>query len=419
MAAIAVSVLRGSTTTIGRLVAVAADPLPHDGVGDAEVRADQHDDVGLLEVRVGVRRRVEAEGLLVGRDRGGHALAGVAVAVDHAHAELGQRAQQRHLLGDDLAGAQQGHDVGAVLVLDRLEARGPGCRCATVQETGSSLPRRLRSSGTVARSATAAASAPPSPWGRPCRGSRVVGAGAQVDRRPVLEVHVRGRSRSSRSRTPRWWSGRAQPGGHLAQAETPGRQQQLAGERTVRRRAASRQQVAEAASRLIASAPGMREAGAAWKNSRARAARPRAGSQDDRPAPPGDAPRPGRHPARAARAGSSSPPSRAAQKAGHGRSAAVAHHEPGDPLGDGVLPVRAGGATPPPRPASFARRSPASADQQQRRAGAPARLGACASEAGADLDQRVGGGQTEQRRGAEELRTPVPGPAQWARRVAA
>ena len=69
---------------------------------------------------VGVRRRVEAERLLVGDDRGGHALPRVAVAVDHAHAELGQRAQQRHLLGGDLAGAEKRDRLRAVLGLNLL-----------------------------------------------------------------------------------------------------------------------------------------------------------------------------------------------------------------------------------------------------------------------------------------------------------
>ena len=84
-------------------------------MGDAQVRADEHEHVGLLEVGVGVRRRVEAERLLVGDDRRGHALPRVAVAVHHAHAELGERAEERHLLGRHLAGAEEGDRLGPVL----------------------------------------------------------------------------------------------------------------------------------------------------------------------------------------------------------------------------------------------------------------------------------------------------------------
>ena len=80
-----------------------------------EVRADQDDAVRLLEVLIRVRRGVEPERLLVGDDGRGHALAGVAVAVDHPHAELRDRAEQRHLLGRDLARAQEGDRLGAVL----------------------------------------------------------------------------------------------------------------------------------------------------------------------------------------------------------------------------------------------------------------------------------------------------------------
>ena len=84
----AVSVLRGSMTTISGLVLVAEDPLPKDRVRNAEVGSDQHDHVGFFEIGVGIGRGVEAERLFVGGDGGGHALAGIAVAMDHPHAEL-------------------------------------------------------------------------------------------------------------------------------------------------------------------------------------------------------------------------------------------------------------------------------------------------------------------------------------------
>ena len=105
-----------------RVVRVRRDAVPHDRVGHAEVGADEDDHVGRLEVGVGVGRRVEPERLLVGDDGRRHALAGVAVAVLGAHAELGQRAEQRHLLGRDLAGRDERDRVGAVLGLDRLHA---------------------------------------------------------------------------------------------------------------------------------------------------------------------------------------------------------------------------------------------------------------------------------------------------------
>ncbi len=90
------------------MVRVAVDALPEDRVGDAWVGADQEDAVGFLQVLVGVRRRIKPEALLVGDDGRGHALPRVPVAVDHAHPELRERAEQGHLLGGDLPGAEEG-----------------------------------------------------------------------------------------------------------------------------------------------------------------------------------------------------------------------------------------------------------------------------------------------------------------------
>ena len=63
---------------------------------------DEDNDVGFLEIRVGVRGRVEAERLLVGDVRGGHALARVAIAMDETHSKFEERPEQRHLLRRNL-----------------------------------------------------------------------------------------------------------------------------------------------------------------------------------------------------------------------------------------------------------------------------------------------------------------------------
>ena len=80
------------------IVFIALDALPHDRMSDAEIRTDQDDHIRLLEIGVGVRRRVEPEGFLVGRNRSGHALAGIAIAVDHPHAELSRALRGRRVL---------------------------------------------------------------------------------------------------------------------------------------------------------------------------------------------------------------------------------------------------------------------------------------------------------------------------------
>ena len=143
MAAIDVSVARGSMTTISGLMRIAHHPLPEDRMGDAQIAADEHDDVRLFEVGVRVRRRVEAERLLVGDDGRGHALPRVAVAVQHAHAELGERAEQGHFLGDDLAGAQEGDRVRAVLCSGSPSCDRRTCGAPRPSSTGSQLAGRV------------------------------------------------------------------------------------------------------------------------------------------------------------------------------------------------------------------------------------------------------------------------------------
>ena len=101
-----------------RLMRIAQHPLPHDRMGDAQVRADQHNYVRLFKVGVGVRRRVEAERLLVGDHGRGHALARVPVAVNHADAEFRQCAEKGHLFAGDLPRAQEGDRLGAVSALN-------------------------------------------------------------------------------------------------------------------------------------------------------------------------------------------------------------------------------------------------------------------------------------------------------------
>ena len=142
-------------------VRVLADALPHDRVRDAEVGADEHHHVRLLEVGVGVGRGVEAERLLVRDDRGRHALARVAVAVEHPHPELRERAQERQLLGGNLPGAQERDRLrvraSRWMALKRVDHRAerlvPASRhqlAARVAQQRASSPGRWRASGVSA-----------------------------------------------------------------------------------------------------------------------------------------------------------------------------------------------------------------------------------------------------------------------------
>jgi hypothetical protein len=60
---------------------VPTDPLPHDRMRNARIRAHKDQHIGFFKILVGVRRRVEPERLFVSRRRRGHALTRVAVAM--------------------------------------------------------------------------------------------------------------------------------------------------------------------------------------------------------------------------------------------------------------------------------------------------------------------------------------------------
>jgi hypothetical protein len=109
-----------------RRVFVHHHALPHDGVRDGRIGPDKDQAVGVLEIGVGVGRRVEAERLFISDGRRGHALAGVAVEMQRAHAEFKEGPEKRHFLGRDLAGGETRHAVRAVCGLDGLKARREG-----------------------------------------------------------------------------------------------------------------------------------------------------------------------------------------------------------------------------------------------------------------------------------------------------
>ena len=75
----------------------------------------------MLKIVVAAGRAVGAEGALVAGYRRGHAQGGIAAVVFAADHSPGQLAQGVELLGEDLAGADYGHRIAAVLLLDALE----------------------------------------------------------------------------------------------------------------------------------------------------------------------------------------------------------------------------------------------------------------------------------------------------------
>ncbi len=97
--------------------------FPQDWMRNTEIAADQENEVGLFEVAIRERRRIEAERFLVGGRGRRHALPCVAVSVQNAHAEFGQCTEEGEFLGDDLSCAQPGQRFGAVAFLNVFEAR--------------------------------------------------------------------------------------------------------------------------------------------------------------------------------------------------------------------------------------------------------------------------------------------------------
>src|SRR5258706_10185210 len=115
------------------------DPLPHDGVGYAEIGPDEHDDIRLLEICVSIWRRVKAEGLFVSGNRGSHALTGVAVAMDHTHPEFRERTEEGQFFINDLASAKPGDGFRAepaLQVFETLAKNNHGALPIARQEIG-------------------------------------------------------------------------------------------------------------------------------------------------------------------------------------------------------------------------------------------------------------------------------------------
>ena len=97
---------------------IATDALPEDRMGDAEIRPDQHENIGLFKIRVGIGRRVEAKGLFVSFDGRGHTLTRVSIAVSDAESKLAEAAEEGELLCGHLPRPQPGDGVRAMSFLD-------------------------------------------------------------------------------------------------------------------------------------------------------------------------------------------------------------------------------------------------------------------------------------------------------------
>ena len=215
-----------------RLMGIHQHALPHDGMGDAQVGADEHDDVGLLEILVGVGRRVEAERLLVSRHGRGHALARVAVPMHDAHAELGQRTEEGQFLIRNLPRPNPRHRLRAVLILDGLHPHGEDLQrgvpidgfefalLVAQQRRGRAVGRGQRCERLPAFRAGHA------------EVHRVIARRAQVDGLAVAQMHVQPAARGAEAADHRGGAVRREARGNFAKAEVAGTLDQFLGQRS-------------------------------------------------------------------------------------------------------------------------------------------------------------------------------------------
>jgi len=215
--------------------AIAEHPLPQDRMREAQIRTDEHQGIGLLEVRIGERRRVEAERLLVGRRRGGHALPRVGIAVDEAHAELEHGPQQRHLLCRNLPGAEERDRLRAVLLFQPAElpnhpreGRVPRHRL----QPAAVVPQQRRG-GPVARLQNFQR-LPPFGTCHP-QIDRILRRRGQSHGKAVLQMHIESATGGAVAAGHRRGGGWPGSGGDEAQAEVTGAEQQFAREWAVGR----------------------------------------------------------------------------------------------------------------------------------------------------------------------------------------
>ena len=152
-ASCAVTVRRGSMTTMraprSRLVAHHA--LEQDRMAPGRVGADQHDQVGQIEIGVAARHGVGAEGAALAGDRGRHAQPRIGVDIGRADEALHQLVGDVIVLGQQLAGEIERDRVGPVALDDRAKSVGRPGRAPTSQLARASLPSACRSIGCSSR----------------------------------------------------------------------------------------------------------------------------------------------------------------------------------------------------------------------------------------------------------------------------
>ena len=151
-----------ATIFVPRVSRAAMQALEQHRMAPGEIGADQHDEVGLLEILVAARHGVRAEGAPVAGDRRGHAQAGVGVDIGRADEALHQLVGDVIVLDQQLAGDIEGDAVGAMRRRSSREKRAATRSSASSQLVARAVDDRRAAAG---RRATASRRAP-NPWSR-------------------------------------------------------------------------------------------------------------------------------------------------------------------------------------------------------------------------------------------------------------
>ena len=222
VAAIAVSVLRGSTTMISGLCWFRMHALPHDRVGDAEIRAEEDEHVALLEIRVGVGRRVEAKGLLC-RRRDDVAMHWRVLPSQWIKPMPNFPERPRNAISSvtDLARAEPGDGFRPVLSLDLFEALAEEHHRALPIDRFQLAAGSFRRSGVVARSGRCERRErlPAFRTGHP-EVHRVMRVRAEVDRLPIPQMDIQPAAGGAEAADHRGGVVRLEPRRHLARDRT-------------------------------------------------------------------------------------------------------------------------------------------------------------------------------------------------------
>ena len=91
------------------------DPLPHHRMAPCGVGADEQDQIRIVQIGIGARHRILAEGAGMRRHCAGHAKPGIGVDIAGADEALGQLVGDVVILGKELAGDVEGHAVRPML----------------------------------------------------------------------------------------------------------------------------------------------------------------------------------------------------------------------------------------------------------------------------------------------------------------